>query len=96
MAVDDKVDVNPAILRSEKSFFCRIFHWGPLVAITIIGAITTNTIYCHLQWWPPGQSFAGLLDIIVFLLWNYLCLTNLFRSAYVGPGYVPLNWEPVR
>jgi palmitoyltransferase ZDHHC6 len=72
----------------------RLLHWGPLIALSVIAAISLSTVVCHLQWWPlktPG----ALANAFVFALWNALTLYNFFRAAFVGPGYVPLGWKPV-
>ena len=77
------------------SYFWRIFHWGPLIALTIIALVSSFTILCDLQWWPPS-SLGGFINIAVFLTWNALTLINFFNAAFLGPGYVPPQWKPVR
>ncbi|ELT99036.1 hypothetical protein CAPTEDRAFT_181419 [Capitella teleta] len=74
-------------------FGVRLLHWGPLLAFTIIGVITTFTISCHLQWWPVSTA-GGAIDMFFFLLWNTLTLYNLISAAFSGPGYVPNGWKP--
>ena len=72
----------------------RLLHWGPLLAFTIIGVISTFTTMCHLQWWPVN-TVGGAIDLIVFLSWNVLTLYNLMTAAFTGPGHVPYGWKPV-
>ena len=72
----------------------RLLHWGPLIALSIIFSITAATVVCHLQWWPL-KTAGAFADAFVFSLWNVLTLYNFFKAAFVGPGYVPLNWKPV-
>uniref|UniRef100_A0A914W5Q6 Palmitoyltransferase n=1 Tax=Plectus sambesii TaxID=2011161 RepID=A0A914W5Q6_9BILA len=71
----------------------RLLHWGPILAITVTLQIGMSALYVHQQWWPL-TTVAAWLHITVFLIWNYLTLTNLCSAAYVGPGYVPLGWRP--
>ncbi|KHN83617.1 Palmitoyltransferase ZDHHC6 [Toxocara canis] len=71
----------------------RLFHWGPLIAIAITLSIGISATYLHLQWWPLS-SIGSFLHLSLFLLFNYLVLLNLGRSAFIGPGYVPLVWIP--
>ncbi|CAI2350765.1 unnamed protein product [Caenorhabditis sp. 36 PRJEB53466] len=77
----------------DKTVFSRLLHFGTIFAfstITMIGAVTT---YFALQWLPVN-SFVGLLNMLVFLSWNYLTMGNLFNSSFFGPGYVPRGWRP--
>lgn len=64
-------------------------------ALTVISMITISTIYLHLMWWPPENSYCSMIAMAIFLGWNYLCITNLLSAATTGPGYVPLEWKPV-
>lgn len=37
-----------------------------------------------------------MIDLTVFLAWNYLTLTNMLQASFYGGGYVPLRWYPTR
>uniref|UniRef100_A0A915Q0G9 Palmitoyltransferase n=1 Tax=Setaria digitata TaxID=48799 RepID=A0A915Q0G9_9BILA len=78
-----------------KTMFQRFLHWGPLAVICITLIIGATTTYVHLQWWPLS-TVASFLDLSLFLLFNYLTLINLSKSAFFGPGYVPCHWKPPR
>lgn len=80
---------------SEKSFIRRIFHWGPLITISIVTTIAFSTLVCLLDWWPPFRTVWGFVNLAVFLTWVALLLTNFFSAAHLGPGYVPFRWNPV-
>ena len=72
----------------------RMIHWGPLLALGVISCISISAIICGLQWWPI-YTLGGAVNMAIFLMWDVLTLYNLFSSAVVGPGYVPLGWKPV-
>ncbi|VDK17708.1 unnamed protein product [Anisakis simplex] len=76
-----------------KTMFRRLFHWGPIIAIAITLSIGLTATYLHLQWWPLN-SVGAFVHLTVFLYFNYSVLSNLCRSAFIGPGYVPLKWSP--
>ncbi|XP_064618042.1 palmitoyltransferase ZDHHC6-like [Liolophura sinensis] len=71
----------------------QLFHWGPILALTVIFTISTLTIICDLMWWPL-TSVGGIVNFIVFLFWNFLTLYNYFKAALIGPGFVSPGWEP--
>ncbi|CAG0889545.1 unnamed protein product [Cyprideis torosa] len=71
----------------------RVFHWGPLVAFSIIKVIFLTSLSGILQWWPP-VSLPSLLHLLVFLAWDALVLYNFFAAIVRGPGFVPLEWAP--
>ncbi|XP_052759806.1 palmitoyltransferase ZDHHC6-like [Mya arenaria] len=74
-------------------FLRQLFHWGPIVALSIIFFISYATIQCNLMYWPL-HAHGGLINMAVFLTWNVLTLYNYFLAAYKGPGFAPLNWRP--
>jgi hypothetical protein len=84
--VDTETDVGMTIL-------CRLFHWGPLLALGIIFTIGLTTIITHLEYFPITQPLA-LLDMSIFLYFNYGVLVNLIQASYVGGGYISRGWRP--
>lgn len=46
------------------------------------------------SYWPPLESVSGLINVSLFLLWNFLSLTNFFQATRYGGGYVKLDWTP--
>jgi len=72
----------------------RLLHWGPVLALTVTAIISWSSFMCLLEYCPV-TSTAAVLNLLVFLLWNFLILYNFFLAVFVGPGYVPLGWKPV-
>jgi palmitoyltransferase len=72
----------------------RVFHWGPLIALTIIFSISTSSIVCDLMWWPISTT-GGLIHFIIYVIWMYLTLYYFLGAMYTGPGHVPYDWMPV-
>jgi hypothetical protein len=73
----------------------RLIHWGPILAFTVITAISTSTVICHCEWWPLTTT-SSVLNIVGFAIWNICTLYNFFCAAYAGPGYVPFGWKPYK
>ncbi|XP_075216074.1 palmitoyltransferase ZDHHC6 [Lycorma delicatula] len=72
----------------------RLCHWGPLTAIGITKLVMYATIHCCSMWWPPQKSIGGFLNIIFFLNGCAILIYNFLSAVFVGPGYLPLNWQP--
>lgn len=72
----------------------QLFHWGPIVALSIIGFISATTVHCVLMYWPLYTD-GGIINFLVFMSWNILTLFNYFQAVIKGPGFVPFNWRPV-
>ena len=72
----------------------RILHWGPLLALFVIGVISGCTVMCDMQWWPPNTP-GGIINLLVYAFWNIATLYNFFSARYGGPGYVNFGWKPV-
>ncbi|GAB1608480.1 palmitoyltransferase ZDHHC6-like [Argonauta hians] len=72
---------------------CRLFHWGPCLALTIIFLISFMSLTCTLIWWPI-QTLGGLINLLLFILWDVLTLYNYFMAVINGPGFVPYGWKP--
>ena len=63
-----------------------VLHWGPLVALAIIVAITTATTQCALALPPRWALAAPFLVIVGGILYCF------FRAIYAGAGTVPRGW----
>ncbi|XP_074596662.1 palmitoyltransferase ZDHHC6 [Brevipalpus obovatus] len=73
---------------------CRIFHWGPILGMSIIKCITITTLYMTDMWLPFHRSPIALLNHLTFLSLVGLTLYNFFCAIFIGPGHVPPNWKP--
>ncbi|KAK6168999.1 hypothetical protein SNE40_020134 [Patella caerulea] len=71
----------------------QIFHWGPMLALSVIIVIAWMTVVCDLMWWPI-TSTGGCINLLVFLMWVALTFYNYFRAALLGPGFVPYGYKP--
>lgn len=36
------------------------------------------------------------MNFIMLINWTVMILYNYFNAMFVGPGFVPLGWKPVR
>jgi len=72
----------------------RFFHFGPIIAISIIKSITIMTLYMNSMWWPPQASIGGFINQTMFLMFSALTMFNFVLASVVGPGYLPLGWKP--
>ncbi|XP_076056717.1 palmitoyltransferase ZDHHC6 [Oratosquilla oratoria] len=72
----------------------RICHWGPLVALGIIKAVTMATVHCLSQWWPPQKSWGGMVFFSSFMSSSVLTLYFFLQAMYTGPGLLGQNWVP--
>ncbi|VDP50342.1 unnamed protein product [Soboliphyme baturini] len=79
----------------EKPFWRRLMHYGPIIALLLVFCITTSTLFCHIQWWPPMSSLFACASLLSFCLASCCTMSNLLLSSFVGPGFVPLGWTPV-
>lgn len=71
----------------------RLLHWGPCFALSIIFLISFMSVTCTLMWWPVN-TMGGLLNLLVFMMWDTLTLYNYFMAVFNGPGFVPYGWRP--
>lgn len=72
----------------------RIFHWGPLIAISIIKFVSLTTLYYFGKWSIPLWDLKSLLNLCPYCFLIFTTLYNLFIAIFNGPGYVPKNWRP--
>ncbi|XP_058444536.1 palmitoyltransferase ZDHHC6 [Malaya genurostris] len=74
--------------------FWRFFHWGPLIAISIIKSITFMTLYMNTMWWPPNRSIGGFINQTIFLMLSASTGFNFVMASLTGPKFLPLRWHP--
>lgn len=72
----------------------QLFHWGPIIALSVILTISFTGLRCVLIWWPPVTT-GGIIHIVIYCNWIFLVLYNYLLSAFKGPGFVPKGWKPV-
>lgn len=72
----------------------QLFHWGPILALSVIFIITVVGFKCSLMWWPVYTK-GSWINLTIYFTWLFLILYNYFLAAFKGPGFVPLGWEPV-
>lgn len=74
----------------------RLCHWGPVIALSVIAICSTMAILDSIIWYWPLDTTGGSINFIMLLNWTVLILYNYFNAMFVGPGYIPLGWKPVR
>ena len=75
--------------------FKRLLVPGAIAALIFIFYIAILTVYTLNLWWPIDNATSvchagGFLATVSLILYHYL------KAVYVGPGYLPLGWEPRR
>lgn len=73
----------------------RLFHPGPLFALSIISFCFICSIITILSWLPPG-NLQNFINTAIFHFWVLNILKNFFKSAFIGPGHLQFQWEPER
>lgn len=74
----------------------RLCHWGPIIALSVIAICSTMAILDSIIWYWPLDTTGGSINFIMLINWTVLILYNYFNAMFVGPGYIPLGWKPVR
>lgn len=74
----------------------RLCHWGPVIALTVIGVCSSMAVLDSIIWYWPLDTTGGSINFIMLINWTVLILYNYFNAMFVGPGYIPLEWKPVR
>lgn len=74
----------------------RLCHWGPIIALSVIAICSTMAILDSIIWYWPVDTTGGSINFIMLINWTVLILYNYFNAMFVGPGYIPLGWKPVR
>lgn len=74
----------------------RLCHWGPIIALSVISICSTMAILDSIIWYWPLDTTGGSINFIMLINWTVLILYNYFNAMFVGPGYIPLDWKPVR
>ncbi|XP_018618148.1 palmitoyltransferase ZDHHC6 isoform X1 [Scleropages formosus] len=72
----------------------RLCHWGPIIALSVVGVCSTVAILDSIIWFWPLDSTGGSVNFIMLINWTVLILYNYFNAMFVGPGYIPLGWKP--
>ncbi|ROI81854.1 Palmitoyltransferase ZDHHC6 [Anabarilius grahami] len=73
----------------------RLFHWGPIIALTVIGVCSSMAILDSIIWYWPLDTTGGSINFIMLINWTVLILYNYFNAMFVGPGYIPLEWKSI-
>uniref|UniRef100_A0A3Q3B1B1 Palmitoyltransferase n=1 Tax=Kryptolebias marmoratus TaxID=37003 RepID=A0A3Q3B1B1_KRYMA len=74
----------------------RLFHWGPIIALSVIAICSTMAIIDSIIWYWPLDTTGGSINFIMLINWTVLILYNYFNAMFVGPGYIPLGWKPTQ
>lgn len=74
----------------------RLCHWGPIIALSVITICSIMAILDSIIWYWPLDTTGGSINFIMLINWTVLILYNYFNAMFVGPGYIPLGWKPVR
>lgn len=74
----------------------RLCHWGPIIALSVIAICSTMAMLDSIIWYWPLDTTGGSINFIMLINWTVLILYNYFNAMFVGPGYIPLGWKPVR
>lgn len=69
-----------------------VFHWGPLIALTLIAGISTATTFCALGLIPPAKQSLRIALLAPFWACVAGILVFFLKAIYTGAGAVPLNW----
>ncbi|XP_056626997.1 palmitoyltransferase ZDHHC6 [Triplophysa dalaica] len=72
----------------------RLCHWGPIIALTVIGVCSSMAVLDSIIWCWPLDTTGGSINFIMLINWTVLILYNYFNAMFVGPGYIPLEWKP--
>ena len=62
----------------------------------IIKWVSLATVYSNTMYWPPMSGIGGIINMISFLVFSSLTTFHFFCAMCDGPGYLPLQWTPVR
>ncbi|KAJ8365220.1 hypothetical protein SKAU_G00140510 [Synaphobranchus kaupii] len=72
----------------------RLCHWGPMIALSVIAICSTIAVLDSIIWYWPLDTTGGSVNFIMLINWTVLILYNYFNAMFVGPGYIPLGWNP--
>lgn len=74
----------------------RLCHWGPIIALSVIIICSIMAVLDSILWYWPLDTTGGSINFLMLINWTVLILYNYFNAMFVGPGYIPLGWRPVR
>lgn len=72
----------------------RLFHWGPLIALSIITLISMTTLYYTSHWLDVFENLPAFLNYLIYSILLVITLSNFLSSMLIGPGHVPDGWMP--
>ncbi|XP_023949858.1 palmitoyltransferase ZDHHC6 [Bicyclus anynana] len=72
----------------------RLFSWGPILILSIMGFLTYMVFYFVEMWWVPSQSVGGMVHITVYCITTLSSLCWFLTASFTGPGRVPRGWTP--
>lgn len=84
------------ILSISKDLMIYMYLLFNLSCISVIYKfVTLTTLYFTEMWWPCFASLGGFLNNALLLTLFVISFSCYLKSVIVGPGYLPLKWEPV-
>ncbi|KAJ7345833.1 hypothetical protein JRQ81_001783, partial [Phrynocephalus forsythii] len=72
----------------------RRFHWGAIIALSVIAICSAMAMIGAVLWSWPLDTTGGSINFITLINWTVIILYNYFSAMLVGPGYIPIGWEP--
>eukprot|EP00041_Stephanoeca_diplocostata_P034638 m.1190434 g.1190434 ORF g.1190434 m.1190434 type:complete len:421 (+) comp24555_c1_seq17:150-1412(+) len=70
-----------------------VWHYGPLIALTLISVITTSTVGCLLRLFP-APSLEAIFILVSFLAVALGTIISFFAAMYRGGGNIKKGWRP--
>ncbi|ELW62083.1 putative palmitoyltransferase ZDHHC6 [Tupaia chinensis] len=74
----------------------RLCHWGPIIALGVIAICSTMAMIDSVLWYWPLHTTGGSVNFIMLINWTVMIVYNYFNAMFVGPGFVPLGWKPMK
>ncbi|XP_003389771.1 PREDICTED: palmitoyltransferase ZDHHC6-like [Amphimedon queenslandica] len=77
-----------------RSVIRQLCHWGPIVALSLIGVVVVSATYSSIQLYSlPSVKYIKKFNFFTMYLNLWLILYSYFK-AFGGPGFVPIKWKP--
>lgn len=87
---------NPPKSPTSRSITRQLCHWGPMVALSLISLVIISATYSSIQLYGlPTVRYFKTMNFFTMYAMSFIILYVYFK-AFSGPGFVPLNWKPVR
>lgn len=78
-----------------RSVIRQLCHWGPIVALSLIGVVVVSATYSSVQLYSlPSVKYIKKFNFFTMYFNLSLILYSYFK-AFGGPGFVPIKWKPV-